>query len=474
MSTFYVNPTGSDSNDGSAYDSAFLTIKYAVEQSTHGSLSYGGGHTVLVYPAAAANHSYAENNTINLQGGGKLQKGMTIKAITGSYDVAIDFTNNDDSVGIRTYLFTKIEGFTFTKAPEQTNSPTSAASVITGDGSTTGPINVVNCTFDNCSGSSANSEVIDVPGPYTPSAGNSVIERCVFKNCFRPLVANGTTSPSFRACLAHDCTSSKSTFDAYKGTIENCTAVRCRVVDDANQHIFSVSVAGSSVAQIRNCIASYCYTKGYLMNSSADPPISASLAYDNTFDTSRLFGTATAECVTTAPKFVSLGNNDFHLKCRSPASGSGTGWIEIGVGVGEDENETGPFGHESNKIIASQSHDLDGIAFDRGHDTHVTGGIPSAGGSPGQGSALSTGPYRNMGCYDTGGPVVLDKANRGVTQRLRWVDAALAYVPGTTLTLRCFTPLGYSHKIIGIEGDNVGKFVGVEGPNVLKAIGVET
>jgi hypothetical protein len=432
MTTYYVTPTGSNSNDGTSISTSYLTIKYACAQTTHGSLSYGGGHTVLVYPAAGADWSYAENNTINLQVGGRLQKGLTLKAITGSYDVAIDFTNNDDSVGIKTYLFTKIEGFTFTKAPEQTNSPTSAASVISGDGSTTGPIHVVNCTFDNCSGSSANSEVIDVPGPYTPSAGQSVIERCVFKNCFRPLIANGSTSPSFRTCLAHDCTSSKSTFDAVFGTIENCTAVRCRVVDDANQHIFSVSTAGASVAQIRNCVASYCYTKGYLMNSSADPPISASLAYDNIFNTSRLFGSATADCATTDPQFVDLAGDDFHLKCASPASGSGTGHIAAGA-----------FGHASNTIIASQSHDLDGVVFD-GRD--------------------SLGPYRNMGCYDTGGP----------NQRLRFVDSSLTYVPGVTLTLRCLVArVGISHTIIGVAGTNIDKFIGVEAASIGKSIGVE-
>jgi|6_EtaG_2_1085325.scaffolds.fasta_scaffold38379_2 hypothetical protein len=459
MGTFYVNPTGSDSNDGSAHDSAFLTIKHAVEVHTAaGSGDWGTGHTILVYPAASANHTYAENSVINCQQSAipsKLQQGMTIRAITGSYDVTIDFTNNSDGYGIKGYTYTKIEGFTFTGSTGGAGNPNANAYVVSTANGAVGPIHVLNCTFDNCSGTQANATCVQLGhGSVYGGYVESILERCIFKNCHRPAVAHGLTAPHIRACLAHDCTSSYSTFDAGLGLIENCTAVRCRIKDSTTNYIFSVSVAGYSVAQIRNCVAAHCYTKGYLYNSSADPPISASLAYDNIFDTSRLFKTATQHCSTAAPKFVKLSNtratpsfasnpwpvwedgstgfftgDDFHLKCGSPASGSGTGHIAAGA-----------FGHGSNTVIASQSHDLDGIAYD---------------------SRTSLGPYRNMGCYDTGGP----------DQRMRYVDKTLTWVPGTTLTLRCVA--GFSHKIIGVDGSSIDKFIGVEGDSIGAAIGVE-
>ena len=130
---------------------------------------------------------------------------------------------------------------------------------------------------------------------------------------------------AIQSCLAYDCTSSRSTFDAAKGIIEHCTAVRCKTYAGSTSHVFSTPTTLAD-SYIRNCIAANCYAKGYLFNGSTNQEIRNCIAYTNDYDADRTFSPtdeSELNCLTSDPKFKKFADSDFRIRCSSPASGSG-------------------------------------------------------------------------------------------------------------------------------------------------------
>ena len=400
MATYHVTPTGSDSNAGAnAYDDSFLTIAYAVAQTSAGA-GYGGGDTIKVYPSASGLATYYENSTISFRTG--LKTGTTLEAITSSYSAntnnnanhypaIIDFTSNTSEYSINMWQFVIIKGFRVTGSSTRT---------ISAEGSTDGPIQVLDCFFDNCSGTNVDHDVIRAPG--STGATQSTIARCIFQQCHRPVRSHGVAAMAIQSCLAYDCTSSRSTFDAAKGIIEHCTAVRCKVYGGTNQHILSTPTTLAD-AYIRNSIVANCWTKGWLIYGSTNQEIRNCIAYTNDYDADNTFGTGNADTTAlnsfeTDPKFKKFADSDFRIKCSSPAKLAGV----------------------SGEHAASASHGLVEAATGALNYIHKI-------------TAFASPP--NIGAFSL-----------------------------------C---LGYSHNILGVDADSIGKFINVDSADILKAIGVE-
>lgn len=336
MATFYVTPTGSDSNDGTSISTSKLTINGAIQAIS--SVSYGSGYdqnTVQVYSSASGPATYYgkhvtyNSNIINTTQGNKY--GTTVVA-SGPHDVILDCSNK--TRGAYLTFYSTVRGFNFTASvpSARTTSPTVEAQA--SDTQT----RIDDCTFDNCTNTG---RVCVSPGgsSFRSSRYDPWVKRCTFKNldCSAALWSPLNNVGVYESILVYDSTFSLQAV-YYHGDSTNYGIVRHITIDGCTT---SREAIESSKADIQNCIVSNCDVHAsyrfYDVLNTAE--VDNCLAYNNTNVSGNFFSTGDTRnnCVLDDPAYTDRAGKDFTLTSGSPAKYAGiTPTVgSLGSGLGD-------------------------------------------------------------------------------------------------------------------------------------------
>ena len=342
MATFYVTPTGSDSNDGTSISTSKLTINGAIQAIS--STSYFSGYeqnTVEVYSSASGpatyygKHASYNSNIINTVQGSKY--GTTVIA-AGPHEVILDCSNK--TRGAYLTFYSRISGFTFTasvpsaRTTDDTVEPVLNAST---------QIRVDNCTFDNCTGGSRT--CVLTGGDNTRSNRyDPWVKRCTFKNldCTSAIRSPLNYVGIYESILIHD---SEFNLQAVyhhghatlHGIVRHITIDGCTIGNAA---------IDTSKTDIQNCIVSNCAVPAsyrfYDVLNGAE--VDNCLAFNNTTVSGNFFSTGDTRnnCVLDDPQYTDRAGKDFTLTSGSPAKNAGiaptVGSLGSGLGTVFDIN----------------------------------------------------------------------------------------------------------------------------------------
>tara|TARA_R100001594_G_scaffold118679_1_gene154019 strand:+ start:3718 stop:4893 length:1176 start_codon:yes stop_codon:yes gene_type:complete len=322
MATFYVTPTGSDSNNGTSISTSKLTINGAIQAIS--SVSYGNGYdqnTVKVYSSASGpatyygKHASYNSNIINTSQGNKY--GTTVIA-SGPHDVILDCSNK--TRGAYLTFYSHISGFIFTASVPSARTTDSTVEAVFGSTQT----RIDNCTFDNCT--DTDSTCVSPGGDNTRSNRyDPWVKRCTFKNldCTSAIYSPLNNVGIFESILIYD-----STFDFqavyYHGHSTDYGIVRHITIDGCTMGREAIE---SSKADIQNCIVSNCAVNSsfrfYDVLNSAE--VDNCLAYNNTTVSGNFFSTGDTRnnCKLDDPSYTDRAGKDFTLTSGSPAKNTG-------------------------------------------------------------------------------------------------------------------------------------------------------
>ena len=330
MAIYYVTPTGSDSNDGTAPGRSMRTINGAIQAIE--SVNYGNGYDqneVRVYSSASAaatyfgSHAQYNSNIINTAQGQKY--GTTVVA-SGPHNVVLDCARK--TRGAHLTFYSTIRGFNFTASVV----PTTDSTVETEYSST--QYRIEDCTFDNCT--DTDSVCVATGGDNSRSSRyDSWVKRCTFKNldCTAALYGPINDVSVWESILVFD-----STFDfeavRYSGNSSNYGIVRHVTIDNCTT---GRTVMWSNYSDIVNSIVSNCavvssYRFYDVLNNGA---VKNCLAYNNTTSSGSFFfdGDSTSNIITADPLYTNRSAKDFSLLTTSPAKHVGSGSNQVVGGL---------------------------------------------------------------------------------------------------------------------------------------------
>jgi hypothetical protein len=330
MAIYYVTPTGSDSNDGTAPGRSMRTINGAIQAIE--SVNYGNGYDqneVRVYSSASAaatyfgSHAQYNSNIINTAQGQKY--GTTVVA-SGPHNVVLDCARK--TRGAHLTFYSTIRGFNFTASVV----PTTDSTVETEYSST--QYRIEDCTFDNCT--DTDSVCVATGGDNSRSSRyDSWVKRCTFKNldCTAALYGPINDVSVWESILVFD-----STFDfeavRYSGNSSNYGIVRHVTIDNCTT---GRTVMWSNYSDIVNSIVSNCavvssYRFYDVLNNGA---VKNCLAYNNTTSSGSFFfdGDSTSNIITADPTYTDRSGKDFTLQGTSLAITAGSASTDVVGGL---------------------------------------------------------------------------------------------------------------------------------------------
>lgn len=335
MATFYVTPTGSDSNNGTSAATSMLTINAAIQAIS--SVSYGNGYdqnTVKVYSSASGDatyygkHASYSANTINTAQGNKY--GTTVEA-AGPHDVILDCSNK--TRGAYLTYYSTVRGFIFTASVASAKTSDSTIEAQYANTQT----RVEDCTFDNCT--DTDSVCLQAGGQSGRSARyDPWVKRCTFKNldCTTALAGPTNDASVWESILIHD-----STFDfeavKYQGHSTNFGLVRNITIDGCTtgRHVIYSSEADIRNSIVSNCAVNSSYRFYEVLNGGE---VDNSLAFNNTTVSGNFFaaGDTRNNCKLEDPDFTDRAGKDFSLVSSSPAKATGIAFVRASVGATGD------------------------------------------------------------------------------------------------------------------------------------------